>query len=674
MASAAGIHPGNSNSVTSALSRPDVVIALVLFLVSLAYFSLTITRGIELRDEGYILHRSARVAEGEIPHRDFTAVYGPGVYAAGAQVIKLFGRDIVAIRILLAALKGVAVVLTFLIVRFFATRPFALFGALLAAVYWGRVSWNLNAPYAALYTIPLCLLAVFILIRGLHRRSALAIFGSGVVVGAALLFKQSLAIFSAYGMVLAVWGVGMLKDRPGRNPSFEKRLSLVLWFLAGAAILVPFIAYMSWRNYFLHFLPLHLPMILVAAAIIRRGSAGSPGLILKNRILPFVLGFGVFPGATALVYAWWGALDELIFNMFIFPQTFINYYIPVNLPPSPFLLLLSLIVAVGAISTILILLRNKTVSAFILGTGTIGIACVLLYRTPGTDKVSSLVSFLGAAPLWSEQVLLVSVSLTALVILSPSFFRAARPRGFNEVHVFLPLLFFHAILTFQTFPRATYNYMIIQGALVPLLTLVLFAWYRLGVAKESGAGRRSIAALVTFLLPFWFVNHLARETLAPITSKVSLRPLNLPSARGIGMGQREYRTHRIDEFEQLIAYLRTAEPGNAPVFLLTNQEMILYVSRRDTLFPERECYLFLIGWGLYPSDQIQKLNVNAMIRRLRERPDAILIDREDEHSGRLRASMPALGGFIDREYEVEARIGLYTILRHKQGSGILDRG
>ena len=68
--------------------RAEWLIAAALFLAALAYFSGTLHRTIDLRDEGYLLYDIRQTAEGRIAHRDFVALYvdqQPGLAAAGAQ-------------------------------------------------------------------------------------------------------------------------------------------------------------------------------------------------------------------------------------------------------------------------------------------------------------------------------------------------------------------------------------------------------------------------------------------------------------------------------------------------------------------------------------------------------------------------------------------------------------
>ena len=110
----------------------DVEIAALLFVLSFAYFGLTLGRTFDLRDEGYIYYGVKKVAEGAVPHRDFVCLYGPGVYTLSAAAYRLFGDEIMGVRILIAAIRAGAVVLAFALARRIAPRPYALIGAALA--------------------------------------------------------------------------------------------------------------------------------------------------------------------------------------------------------------------------------------------------------------------------------------------------------------------------------------------------------------------------------------------------------------------------------------------------------------------------------------------------------------------------------------------------------------
>ena len=52
----------------------DALATVVLFVVAFLWFGLSLHRTIDLRDEGYLFTMISRVANGDVPHRDFADV------------------------------------------------------------------------------------------------------------------------------------------------------------------------------------------------------------------------------------------------------------------------------------------------------------------------------------------------------------------------------------------------------------------------------------------------------------------------------------------------------------------------------------------------------------------------------------------------------------------------
>jgi hypothetical protein len=262
-------------------------IALGVFAASLAYFRLSLHLTLELRDEGCLFYTIARVANGAIPHRDFIDIYGPGVYAVTAPVFHLFGDEILPVRWFLACIRAGAMSVGYLIVRELAPRSFALLGTFFAVAFWGRVIWNLNAPYAALFTIPLCMVALLLVLRGLSEGSGRLLFAAGIASGAAVLFKQSLAGITGYGMALAIAASALL-EASGRDGEGTGRLPVLgLWLLAGALVAAPFARFMSEFDYVLHLMPIHLLVVCVGIGALRGGdgrAAAAAARVLQPRL------------------------------------------------------------------------------------------------------------------------------------------------------------------------------------------------------------------------------------------------------------------------------------------------------------------------------------------------------------------------------------------------------
>ena len=120
-------------------SSIDWATSCLLFFGALAYFQLTLFYSFELSDEGYLLFNIDRVANGQIPHHDFTAAYGPGVYGVSAAVYRIFGDRVLPLREFFALIRAADVVLAFLIARHFLPRAFAV----LAGIFFGQflINW-----------------------------------------------------------------------------------------------------------------------------------------------------------------------------------------------------------------------------------------------------------------------------------------------------------------------------------------------------------------------------------------------------------------------------------------------------------------------------------------------------------------------------------------------------
>ena len=67
-----------------------------LFLSAFLFIFATMKRFGSIYDEGLILTGAMRVANGEIPHRDFYANYGPAQFYVVALLFKLFGPSVMA--------------------------------------------------------------------------------------------------------------------------------------------------------------------------------------------------------------------------------------------------------------------------------------------------------------------------------------------------------------------------------------------------------------------------------------------------------------------------------------------------------------------------------------------------------------------------------------------------
>ncbi len=95
----------------------------MLFVLAAAYMRLGLLIPIDWGDEGQIVSPMWRVAEGEVPYRDFQHLYGPSLFYLGGLLFRLFGSDLVVLRYFLLALKAATCVMVYLGARRISGRP-----------------------------------------------------------------------------------------------------------------------------------------------------------------------------------------------------------------------------------------------------------------------------------------------------------------------------------------------------------------------------------------------------------------------------------------------------------------------------------------------------------------------------------------------------------------------
>lgn len=158
-------------------------------------------------EEGFMLVFPERMLAGDLPHRDFLHLYGPGSLWGLAAVYKLFGADITVER-LVGLFQHAAVAFgLFALLRPWGRR-IATAGAIISIVILigplglSAMAWN-GALAAALCGMAVGSAGVRRIGRGEPATALLAI--SGVLGGVALLYRPDLVLAVAIGFVALIW-------------------------------------------------------------------------------------------------------------------------------------------------------------------------------------------------------------------------------------------------------------------------------------------------------------------------------------------------------------------------------------------------------------------------------------------------------------------------------------
>ena len=177
-------------------------------------------------DEGLILTGAMRVANGEIPHRDFYANYGPAQFYVVALLFKLFGPSVMAERLWDFAIRAAIATLGFVAVRS-CCRPAAAFAAYIACLIWLAA---FGSPGFPLFPAVLFALAATLLVASGEGQPA-RIVAAGVCIGLTALFRYDVGgLAGAALMALLVVAAARRGNGFWRAPSSPPWL-----FAAGAA-------------------------------------------------------------------------------------------------------------------------------------------------------------------------------------------------------------------------------------------------------------------------------------------------------------------------------------------------------------------------------------------------------------------------------------------------------
>jgi hypothetical protein len=187
---------------------------ILLFVVTLRIRSLPVPLE---RDEGEFAYAGQLILEGIPPYQLVYNVKLPGIYAAYALVMAIFGQTPPGIHLGLLLINLGAIVLLF----FLARRLFDPYAAVIASATYALMSTSsavLGLRAHATHFVILAALGGFVLLlRGLESRRALTLFWSGLLFGVAVLMKQ-------HGVFLGMFAFGVLlfDGRPSKiaeNPA-----------------------------------------------------------------------------------------------------------------------------------------------------------------------------------------------------------------------------------------------------------------------------------------------------------------------------------------------------------------------------------------------------------------------------------------------------------------------
>ena len=629
----------------------DAGLALLLALLAVAWFSLSHAHGVEPRDEGHLLRLSALTAQGAMPHRDFSDAYGTGVFAVTGAALELANGRIIGVRRMLVAWKAALVMGVFGVAAAWAGRGWGAFAALLAIAFWGRHVWSLNTPYASVLTLPLLMAGFWSCSAGITRGSRAHLCAAGAWIGIAFFFKQSLAIYAAIGIGLAIWAAAMLSSGPRSSTG---RGLITCWLLVAGLALLPIARSMEGRDYIVHFLPMHLLALGVALAVYCRGSAVDARTLWRSRLGPYVGGGLCAFALGAAPHVWTGAAMQTVDDMLLLPLELVNYHQTLPLPP----LHVGMIplAALCAVGSALAALRGRWRTASV----ALAMVVACLSTAAALAPAGDLAALLAGAPDGVSSLQHAALLTLALCGVLPWIAES----GEHGAHArrFIPFLIFMSFLCFVIFPRSPVNDWTLMGPDAALMAIIVaILWPE--VSQGLVGWRRAAAKGALASIPLWLASGPVAGTWEQSDFRVARIPVGFAVAEGLSVSPLERALGRFDELAEVIAWLGQAEPRTASLVLLTNQELILFASGRAPALPEYQSAFFTAGWGMLPPRRAASIDQAVLLRRLESHEAVFVVARDDAQADALRLTFPELVAGVRARSVEDAQIGSYTISR-----------
>lgn len=199
-----------------------------LSLGSVCLLSLAITQPFLIYDEAVPLVAADRMLRGELPYRDFWAVYPPGQFVTLVALFKLFGASVMTERVWHIVSQMALAVLAWKYVRLVASQQAALI-AWAGAILW--MCWRPMFGYPMYPALALAVLTLWVFHQATFSNQKWLSFVSGLLCVGVLVFKLEVGIFttltllSGYGFSCArCWFLGP----PNQNQPHTQQFRQVL--------------------------------------------------------------------------------------------------------------------------------------------------------------------------------------------------------------------------------------------------------------------------------------------------------------------------------------------------------------------------------------------------------------------------------------------------------------
>jgi hypothetical protein len=208
------------------------MIVIGIFLIALLKSVFFSYLGFGLLDQGQMLHNGQRIISGDLPYRDFFAVFPPMYNYIFVWIFQFFGQSILISRILLSVIFSFVPVLVYLIAKKVSSKDWALIPALLIIF--------MDVNIERIYFFAPILLAINLYISWFDKQDKKLLFYTGLLLGIASIFRFDIS--GVFGVAMIISAAIFLKTV---DKAWLKKWFFVC-FALGLGYLVPVIFMFGW--------------------------------------------------------------------------------------------------------------------------------------------------------------------------------------------------------------------------------------------------------------------------------------------------------------------------------------------------------------------------------------------------------------------------------------------
>ncbi|HEX7434289.1 MAG TPA: glycosyltransferase family 39 protein [Anaerolineaceae bacterium] len=151
-------------------------------------------------DEGFAMFGSTRVLNGDVPYKDFWAIYPPGQFYILAGIIKLFGANLLNARIFDTLIRFLMVIGVFLITKRLAPPRLAFLAALIAGLMLASAGFYSYAVFPAM-TLGLWSIITWLVYTEKRHKAWLVL--SGVFLGISTIIRWDIGTYAGISLLAA---------------------------------------------------------------------------------------------------------------------------------------------------------------------------------------------------------------------------------------------------------------------------------------------------------------------------------------------------------------------------------------------------------------------------------------------------------------------------------------